>query len=72
MVTDRITANDSTNLDNPDTACGDDEFLPRRFADGRIPFTVSFVSQLPVTVFCCEIRRAVVSHNDAAAELWVI
>lgn len=66
----RFSANDSINLDNVATSRGDADILTRRVADRRAPLRIPLVSQLPVAAFCCDTRGAVVSHNDAAAELW--
>ena len=66
----RFSANDSINLDNLGTARGDADILTRRIADRRAPLRTPLVSQLPVPAFCCDTHGAVVSHNDAAAELW--
>lgn len=66
----RFSANDSINMDNLATAGGDGDILTRRIADRRAPLRIPLVSQLPVPAFCCDTHGAVVSHNDAAAELW--
>lgn len=66
----RFPANDSINLDNLATARGDADILTRRVADRRAPLRIPLVSQLPVAAFCCDTHGAVVSHNEAAAELW--
>lgn len=66
----RFPANDSTNLDNVASSRGDADILTRRVADRRAPLRMPLVSQLPVAAFCCDTHGAVVSHNEAAAELW--
>lgn len=66
----RFSASDSTNLDNVATSRGDADILTRRVCDRRSPLRIPLVSELPVAAFCCDTHGAVVSHNDAAAELW--
>lgn len=66
----RFSAIDPINLDNLATASGDADILTRRVADRRAPLRIPLVSQLPVAAFCCDTQGAVVSHNEAAAELW--
>lgn len=37
---------------------------------GPDPLRPPLLSALPIAAFCCDLRGAVASHNDAAAELW--
>ena len=61
-----ITPNDHKLVTLRDNA----EILTRRIGDRRAPLRIPLVSQLPVAAFCCDTQGAVVSHNEAAADLW--
>lgn len=40
------------------------------FTDRRAPLKLPLMGRLPVAAFCCDLAGAVVSHNEAAADLW--
>lgn len=52
------------------TASGHAKGWTRRSGDRRAAVTIHIVSELPVAAFCCDLHGAVVSHNEAAAQLW--
>ena len=65
-----LAANDSINADSIVVPPGDGDIFMRGLADRRGPLRIPLMSRLPVPAFCCDLSGAVVSHNDAAAELW--
>ncbi|MDQ1835466.1 PAS domain-containing sensor histidine kinase [Massilia scottii] len=65
-----ISVNDTVNFDDLTTLRGDGNAFSRQFVDRRAPLRIPLISQLPVAAFCCDIQGAVVSHNEAAAEIW--
>lgn len=65
-----VLASDSTSLHRDSALSVDGDICGLGIVERRASLRIPLISRLPVAAFSCNLEGAVVSYNEAAAELW--